>query len=67
MKRYIRICPRCGNTYESDQQAPLCKACTDDILKCCQWLDQHLDVFDCTEVDKENFIKDFKKAMEEGV
>jgi hypothetical protein len=40
---------------------------TIDILKCCYWLDKHLDVFDCTEVDKENFIKDFKKAMEDGV
>lgn len=44
-----------------------CSCKTIDILKCCQWLDKHLDVFDCTEVDKENFIKDFKKAMEEGV
>lgn len=40
MKTYIRICPRCGNTYESDQQTPLCKACTDEINKmkeqCCK-------------------------------
>jgi hypothetical protein len=43
-----------------------CSCKTIDILKCCQWLDQHLDVFDCNREDKENFIKDFKKAMEEG-
>ena len=43
-----------------------CSCKTIDILKCCQWLDQHLDVFDYNETDKENFIKDFKKAMEEG-
>lgn len=44
-----------------------CSCKTIDILKCYQWLEQHLDVFDCTDVDKENFINDFKKAMEEGV
>ena len=37
------------------------------IDRCCDWLNRHLDVFDCNETDKENFIKDFKKAMEEGV
>ena len=42
-----------------------CSCKTIDILKCCQWLDQHLDLFDCTKEDKEGFIKDFKKAMEE--
>ena len=32
MKKYIRICPRCGNTYESDQSfTPICKACMDEI------------------------------------
>jgi uncharacterized protein (DUF983 family) len=32
MKKYIRICPRCGNTYESDLPlTPICKACMEEI------------------------------------
>lgn len=34
MKKYIRICPRCGNTYESDLSfTPICKACAEEINK----------------------------------
>lgn len=32
MKKYIRICPRCGNTYESDLPfTQICKACMEEI------------------------------------
>ena len=34
MKKYMRVCPRCGNTYESDLPfTPFCKACHEDIGK----------------------------------
>ena len=34
MKKYIRICPRCGNTYESDLPfTPSCKACMEEVTK----------------------------------
>lgn len=34
MKKYMRICPRCGNTYESELPfTPFCKACMLEITK----------------------------------
>lgn len=33
MKKYIKVCKRCSNTFETDDQCEYCASCVTDILR----------------------------------
>ena len=43
MKKHIRICQMCGNTFETDDQCAYCNSCVSDILKEAERLEQEGD------------------------